>query len=286
MSTGTNRERIEQNNLKLEEIKNQVSNLPEYQDTSDADAIANDIVINKTAYVNGEKIIGTMPNNGELNYVPSTEEQIIPAGYTPGGTIAASPISQEEYDECVQYTSVIMTGRTIEFLNYIKSNGSQHIDLGIKYTPTTKIVLDIEPVGSRNWQMFMSDGGNNDSHLFALQDCTQNNDGGFDVWLNNETVRLRYNINQRLTIVFDRNKFYINNTLYKTFNSDTWDIPNNITLFNNSTMSLYNCKVYDNDILIMDLHPVVDTLDNNPTLFDIVSNNFISNSGTGKFIGG
>ena len=286
MSTGTNKERIEQNNLKLEEIKNQVSNLPEYQDTSDADAIANDIVINKTAYVNGEKIIGTMPNNGELNYTPSTEEQIIPAGYTSGGTIAASPISQEEYDRCVQYTSAIMAGRTIEFLNYIKSSGSQRIDLGIKYTPTTKIVLDIEPVGSRNWQMFMSNGGNNDSHLFALQDCTQNNDGGFDVWLNNETVRLRYNINQRLTIVFDRNKFYINNTLYKTFNSDTWDIPNNITLFNNSTMSLYNCKVYDNDILIMDLQPAVGTLDNNPTLFDIVSDNFISNSGTGKFIGG
>ena len=47
MSTGTNKERIEQNNLKLEEIKSQVQNLPEYQDTSDANAIANDIVINK-----------------------------------------------------------------------------------------------------------------------------------------------------------------------------------------------------------------------------------------------
>lgn len=32
---------------------------------------------------------GTMPNNGELNYTPSTEEQTIPAGYTSGGTIAA-----------------------------------------------------------------------------------------------------------------------------------------------------------------------------------------------------
>ena len=257
-----------------------------YINTSDADTSASDIVSGKVAYNANGKIIGTMLNNGELNYTPSSDEQIIPAGYTSGGTIAASPVSQEEYDECVQYTSVIMTGRTIEFLNYIKSNGSQHIDLGIKYTPTTKIVLDIEPVGSRNWQMFMSDSGNNDSHLFALQDCTQNNGGGFDVWLNNDTARIRYNINQRLTVTFDRNKFYVNDTLYKTFNSDTWDIPNNITLFNNSTMSLYNCKVYDNDILIMDLHPAVDTLDNNPTLFDIVSDNFISNSGTGKFIGG
>ena len=257
-----------------------------YYSCYDSSVAITDVLAGKIFYSSAGRQIGTMPNNGELNYGVSNIEQSIPAGYTSGGIIAASPVSQEEYDECVQYTSVIMTGRTIEFLNYIKSSGSQHIDLGIKYTPTTKIVLDIKPVGSRNWQMFMSDGGNNDSHLFALQDCTQNNGGGFDVWLNNETVRLRYNINRRLTVVFDRNKFYINNTLYKTFSSDTWDIPNNITLFNNSTMSLYNCKVYDNDILIMDLHPAVDTLDNSPALFDVVNDNFISNSGTGKFIGG
>lgn len=32
---------------------------------------------------------GTMKNNGELNYIPSGEEQIIPTGYTSGGTIGA-----------------------------------------------------------------------------------------------------------------------------------------------------------------------------------------------------
>ena len=28
-----------------------------------------------------------MPNNGELNYTPSTEEQTIPEGYTSGGVV-------------------------------------------------------------------------------------------------------------------------------------------------------------------------------------------------------
>ena len=37
--------------------------------------------------VNGVSYKGTMPNNGELNYTPSTEEQTIPAGYTSGGTV-------------------------------------------------------------------------------------------------------------------------------------------------------------------------------------------------------
>ena len=58
-------------------------------DTSDATATVDDILINKTAYANNEKLTGTMPNNGTLNYTPTTSQQNIPAGYTNGGSIAA-----------------------------------------------------------------------------------------------------------------------------------------------------------------------------------------------------
>lgn len=59
-----------------------------FYDTTDVNADAQDVLNGKTAYSNG-KIIGTMPNNGELNYTPSTSVQSIPAGYTSGGTISA-----------------------------------------------------------------------------------------------------------------------------------------------------------------------------------------------------
>ena len=58
-------------------------------DTSDATANRSTILIGSTAYVNGEKITGIMPNNGRLTYQPSIRAQAIPTGYTSGGSIAA-----------------------------------------------------------------------------------------------------------------------------------------------------------------------------------------------------
>lgn len=55
MSTGNDKERLEQNTQKLEEIKTVISNLP---DTLDANATSKDIVLGKSAYVAGAKING------------------------------------------------------------------------------------------------------------------------------------------------------------------------------------------------------------------------------------
>lgn len=74
----------------------------------DANAESNDVLQGKTVYNKTGKIQGTMPNNGELNYEVSTLEQIIPEGYTSGGTIAASPLTDGEYNECLETTQQIL----------------------------------------------------------------------------------------------------------------------------------------------------------------------------------
>ena len=54
-------------------------------DTSDANAVASEILATKTAYVNGNKITGSMPNNGGNNVtVTGTSGTTIPQGYYDG----------------------------------------------------------------------------------------------------------------------------------------------------------------------------------------------------------
>lgn len=55
-------------------------------DTSDADAVASEILIGKKAYVAGQMVTGTMPNNGAAVYAitKKDETKLIPMGYHDG----------------------------------------------------------------------------------------------------------------------------------------------------------------------------------------------------------
>ena len=67
--------------------------------TTDANAAASEILLSKTAYVNKNKITGSMPNNGAVSGTISTKAGVytIPAGYHSGlGTVGISSTEQNK----------------------------------------------------------------------------------------------------------------------------------------------------------------------------------------------
>lgn len=69
-----------------------------FVDTSDANALPENILYEKTAYVGTTKVTGTMANNGAMNKEIDgiTKTSVtIPAGYTTGGTVALTTDIEE-----------------------------------------------------------------------------------------------------------------------------------------------------------------------------------------------
>ncbi len=258
-----------------------------YYKTIDADSVSSDMLVGKVAYNANGKMIGTMPNNGTLNYTSSTEEQIIPKGYTDGGIIAPinleETLTPDEYLDSLALSRQILTGelpfQQLEYIKCIKTGNP--FDTGIVFT--SNIWFDLE--FSMN-----STSTSQDSRFTRPSDNLGNSyffiggpfSGKFRFIIDKES-------NGNTSKALDTNKhkfsFKKNGSNYQMLLDDTvmvqttnsFSTSDNLTL-PRALISIYSFKVYNSGTLIRDFIPAKKLSNGKVCLYDLVTNRFYETS--------
>ena len=124
-----------------------------YIDVSSAIINDTDVLEGKQFFASiSSKRVGTMPNNGELNYTPNTTQQTIPAGYTSGGTVVGdSNLIPENIKKDISIFDVTGTYEGDNISDYI----SEADNMGTSFTMVSTIkqipLLDTSSVTNMQW---------------------------------------------------------------------------------------------------------------------------------------
>jgi hypothetical protein len=183
-------------------------------------------------------------------------------------------------------SSILPAGYTQK--EYLQTSGEQVIDTGyILQSSIFKVETQIEPTA------------------VSIRDIAliSNNTFGIDVyynqlyfWTNSNSHALYSGELLSVDTVFnviientDSNKFMNTNGNVTAYNSPGQLAQNerNLTIFKSLTWGdgfqgkMYYCKIYDNDILVRDFIPAVRDSDGKAGFYDLVTNQFFTNAGTG-----
>lgn len=174
-------------------------------------------------------------------------------------------------------------------VEYLESNGAQHINARFKPNQNTRIVIKaIFPIGSATKRLFGA-RANSLSDAFCF---TASSGGYYLVEYGTQQVKFPTSINFSTTITIDYNKnvVTINGAHTVTCAAATFAAPCDLVLFgmnDNGIVTGYHaiileCQVYDYDTLIRDFVPCLNA-DSTAGLFDMVNSVFYGNDGTGAF---
>ena len=262
-------------------------NTVKYYNTTDAtNTSSSNLLEGKIAYGQNGKIVGTMPNNGALNYNATTSQQIIPAGYTSGGTIEASPVTQTDYDAMLG-NCIDVVGDTIVTNNlaYIESSGSQHINTNIVPNNNTLIELSIKKSGNViDWERICG--------IKDVFEIMRDDTANFMLKINNTELSSSISIsNTKFSkLRFGKGNVYLDDELLYNY-SQTFSTSSMFYLFfangadRHGSFQLEYCKIYQNDDLVRDFVPMLDS-NNEICLYDKVSETYFYNQGSGSFTSG
>lgn len=234
---------------------------------------------------------GTMPNNGELNYTPSTEEQTIPAGYTSGGKVNPMDVTTSTiYKQAITILKDIKptVSAIYKQIDYIGGTGSQRLYTDIQTdsaTDTYEITLRDTDVA--NWEYYFQLGAmrlsryqtrstefcflagtNRVGESFTLGNI---NDGNW------HTIKITPN-----ALSFDGSQ----KISYSVGGTSTGAINIFYPADTTSSFLVKEFKMYRAGTLISHLIPYENIQTNTVGMYDLIGNKFYNNTGSGTFTSG
>ena len=185
-------------------------------------------------------------------------------------------------------------------VEYIQSTGTQRIKLDIQPTSKYKIeetfAITDKTVTSALWCARGTNTGNNSTTAFHIANSQIRCDYGVSASMTNIGA---INKDQKYTLTMDANKWYLDGVLKTTATAANFTAGSKIQLFcshyngidanlgNYSRMKLYSFKVWnENGELVGSFVPCYRRSDNVIGLYDIASDHFYINNGTGTFLKG
>ena len=175
-----------------------------------------------------------------------------------------------------------------EPIEYIQSNGSQSINLGINATSKTRIIMNFYLLSTATSQAFFStSAGLQLRFIIGAQ-------GKFAYSFNNNSTSW-YDLNlipvsntkYSIEFVGSAKKLNINGTWYNINGNASIDSTDNLVILSTTQLRLYSVEVcQDGKATSRKLIPVKRKSDNEVCLYDLVSNQFFTNASSGSFTAG
>lgn len=176
-------------------------------------------------------------------------------------------------------------------VEYIQSNGTQYIDTGFKPNNNTRIIIDMQCTSATTT-----------SHVYFGSRTAQSSNS-FCFWgYGANAPRSDYGSTAHQTftgsestnrLIIDKNKNVITyGTNQLTHATNTFQGAYNVYLFCLNTagtanafssMKVFNCKIYDNNVLIRDFIPCRNRTSGVVGLYDLINGTFYTNKGTSTF---
>ena len=187
-------------------------------------------------------------------------------------------------------------------LDYIESTGTEYIDTGIIPNQNTGIEIKISSNSYEHNELFICGSGVDSSHqafeiypwpLYADWKM-QFNYGTDDVFLGTVTP----NALDQVTVTQKKQQVSMNvggSMLNSEHPANTFTSPYTLTLLalhrentivSTANVKIYECRIWDNDELMRNFVPCRKNATSEMGLFDLISNEFFANAGTGGFQAG